>query len=176
MPNRSQRRQRLGRPPKAPGEARTELVRVYLSPAERGEVGRFARACGVREAELMRRLALGQDPRLGASRVEASREAEPQADIRFRLPAAEKELLEAEARREGLLLGAYLRKAALERGGSGLSEADAMRLVYELNAVGNNLNQAVRDAHAGSRRSHDWEALRVQLRDLLTRLTLAYVR
>lgn len=176
MPNRSPRRQRLGRPPKAPGDARTELVRVYLSPAEHAEIARFARACGVREAELMRRLALGHDPRLGPSRIDPSGEPDPQADIRFRLPLAEKALLEAAARREGLLLGAFLRKAAFERGDAVLADADAMRLVYELNAVGNNLNQAVRDGHAGVRRVHDWEALRAQLHDLLTKLTLTYVR
>ncbi|TWT95377.1 hypothetical protein Pla108_35250 [Botrimarina colliarenosi] len=176
MPNEPQRRQRLGRPPKAPGDARTELVRVYLSPLERAEVAQFAHACGVREAELMRRLALGHDPRLGPSRVDPAGEAEEQADVRFRLPLAEKVLLDTAARREGLLLGAYLRRAAFERGEPGLTDAAAMRLVYELNAIGNNLNQAVRDAHAGSRRTHDWEGIAAQLRAILTQLALTYVR
>lgn len=176
MPDEPTRRQRLGRPRKAPGDARTELVRVYLSPAEHAEVGVFASACGVRAAELMRRLALGQDPRLGASRVERAEEAEASVDVRFRLPLAEKELLDTAARREGLLLGAFLRKAAFERGGAVVSDADAMRLVYELNAVGNNLNQAVRDLHAGSARRHDWEALRAQLDAILTQVALTYVR
>lgn len=176
MPNEPPRRQRLGRPRKAPGDARTELVRVYLTPAEQAEVGVFASACGVRVAELMRRLALGRDPRLGASRVDRAGEAEPHVDVRFRLPLAEKELLDAAARREGLLLGAYLRKAAFERSGPVVSDADAMRLAYELNAIGNNLNQAVRDLHAGSTRRHDWEALRAQLQTILTRVALTYVR
>ena len=176
MPEEPQRRQRLGRPRKPPGAARTELVRVYLSPVEHAEVGVFAHACGVRAAELMRRLALGQDPRLGASRVERSGEAEAHVDVRFRLPLAEKELLDSAARKEGLFLGAFLRKAAFERGGAVVNDADATRLLYELNAVGNNLNQAVRDAHAGSRRVHDWEALRALLDRVLTEVALTYVR
>lgn len=170
------KRQRLGRPPKPPGEARTELVRVYLSPIERAEITAYAHAHGLREAELLRRVGLGHDPRYGPSRVDPAKNAEASAEVRFSLPLAEKKLLDAAARKEGLFLGAYLRKAAFERGLSAISESEAMRLIHELNAIGNNLNQAVRDRHAGSQRQRDWEALRHQLNEILTQVALHYVR
>lgn len=175
-PNEPPKRQRLGRPRKPPGEARTELVRVYLSPIEQAKITAYAHAHGMREAELLRQIGLGHDPRYGNSRVDPAAEAEASVEIRFRLPQAEKELLDSAARKEGLFLGAYLRKAGFERGESGLGEADSMRLLYELNAIGNNLNQAVRSLHAGSTRRQDWQALRSELDTILTKLALHYVR
>lgn len=46
------------------------------------------------------------------------------------------------------------------------------RLLHELNAIGNNLNQAVRDMHAGSTRHHDWEALRALLEQAILKVAL----
>lgn len=45
-------------------------------------------------------------------------------------------------------------------------------LLHELNAIGNNLNQAVRDVHTGSARQRDWEALRDLLEEVLLRVAL----
>ena len=54
------------------------------------------------------------------------------------------------------------------RGGGGFDP----RLLHELNAIGNNLNQAVRDMHAGSDRKHDWEQLRALLEAAIIRVAL----
>lgn len=45
-------------------------------------------------------------------------------------------------------------------------------LLEALNRVGNNLNQAVRDMHADSKRKHDWEQIRVLLEDVLIQIAL----
>lgn len=54
------------------------------------------------------------------------------------------------------------------RGGDGCDP----RLLHELNAVGNNLNQAVRDMNAGSTRRHDWDALRGLLEQAILKVAL----
>lgn len=45
-------------------------------------------------------------------------------------------------------------------------------LLESLNRIGNNLNQAVRDMHADSKRKHDWEQIRQLLEDVLLQVAL----
>jgi len=45
-------------------------------------------------------------------------------------------------------------------------------LLESLNRIGNNLNQAVRDMHAESKRKHDWEQIRQLLEDVLIQIAL----
>ena len=47
------------------------------------------------------------------------------------------------------------------------------RLLYELNAIGVNLNTALRDVLSDSRRIHDWEELRELLHDVILKVALA---
>ena len=94
------------------------------------------------------------------------------AELRLYLSLAEKERLQADARSAGLRPADYVREliaghrpAILESQAHGNP-----RLLLELNAIGNNLNQAVRDMHAESTRRHDWEELRRLLQSALERV------
>ena len=94
--------------------------------------------------------------------------------LRVFLNDAEEMKLKADAKAAGLSVPDYVRaviagKKLFVRGTS--SPADP-RLLNELNAIGNNLNQAVRDVHAGSRRSHDWEELRDMLESVLVKVAM----
>lgn len=96
------------------------------------------------------------------------------AEVRLYLSAAEKARLETDAHAAGMRSADYLRQliaghrpVAIE--GSSIGNP---RLLLELNAIGNNLNQAVRAMHVGSRRKHDWEQLRALLESVLERVAL----
>ena len=93
------------------------------------------------------------------------------AEVRCRLTPAEKLKLTEDARACGLSAAEYVRRLVLGHKPCGRGECDP-RLLYELNAVGNNLNQAVRDVHAGRQRHHDWDELRNDLRRLLDKVAL----
>ncbi|MEM7811346.1 MAG: plasmid mobilization relaxosome protein MobC [Planctomycetota bacterium] len=108
------------------------------------------------------------------------RPRKPADDLRtrraqLRLTEAEKQRLAENAAKAGLAEAEYLRKLILGHKPRGVAAADP-QLLFELNAIGNNLNQAVRDAHAGRSSEHDWQALRHQLRSVLARAAQACVR
>ena len=85
-------------------------------------------------------------------------------EVRTFLTMSEKQRLSDDATTAGLRPAEYVRQLiAGHRPNARASKSCDPRLLLELNAIGNNLNQAVRDMHAGSERKHDWE----QLRDLL---------
>ncbi|WP_437186771.1 plasmid mobilization protein [Planctomicrobium sp. SH668] len=93
-------------------------------------------------------------------------------ELRLYLTLPEKERIEEDARTAGLRPAEYIRRliaghrpASIESRSSGNP-----RLLLELNAIGNNLNQAVRDIHAGSTRQHDWENLQGLLEIALQRV------
>ena len=95
-------------------------------------------------------------------------------ELRLYLTLAEKQRLDDDAQAAGIRPAEYVRQlidghrpATLESRPYGNP-----RLLLELNAIGNNLNQAMRDLHAGSRRQHDWEQLRDLLQDVLIRIAL----
>ena len=86
------------------------------------------------------------------------------AEVRTFLTIAEKQKLSDDAATAGMRPAEYVRQLiAGHRPKAMATKSCDPRLLLELNAIGNNLNQAVRDMHAGSERKHDWE----QLRDLL---------
>ena len=93
-------------------------------------------------------------------------------DVRARLSIAEKLKLTADAERCGMSEAAYIRSLIAGHTPQAAGRSDP-RLLNELNAVGNNLNQAVRDMHAGRRQKQDWETVRKQLVDVLERVALA---
>lgn len=94
------------------------------------------------------------------------------AELRLYLTLAERQQLDEDAHAAGVRPAEYVRRliaghrpAAI----AGKTSANA-RLLLELNAIGNNLNQAVRDMHAESTRQHDWEELRSMLQAALERI------
>ena len=95
-------------------------------------------------------------------------------ELRLYLTLAEKQRLDEDATAAGLRPAEYMRQLI---DGHRPTQLDSPRfsnprLLLELNAIGNNLNQAVRDIHAGSRRQHDWEQLRAMLEDVLIRISI----
>lgn len=93
-------------------------------------------------------------------------------ELRLYLSLAERQRLDEDAAAAGLRPSEYVRRlisghkpAAID----GRSVGNP-RLLMELNAIGNNLNQAVRDMHTGSQRRHDWEYLHGLLQTALRRV------
>lgn len=82
--------------------------------------------------------------------------------------------LREDAASTGMSIHDYVRaliaehKPAIRGGGRGVDP----RLLYELNAIGNNLNQAVARMNAGSTKRHDWDALRLLLQDVILKVAL----
>jgi hypothetical protein len=99
-------------------------------------------------------------------------------ELRLYLSLAEKQRLDEDAHVAGMRPADYVRRlitghrpAAIESKSFGNP-----RLLLELNAIGNNLNQAVRDLHAGSTRHHDWDYLQQLLQAALERVAFGDVR
>ncbi len=99
-------------------------------------------------------------------------------ELRLYLSLAEKQRLDEDAHAAGVRPAEYVRRliaghrpAALDR-----SPFGNPRLLLELNAIGNNLNQAVRDLHAESTRRHDWDYLQQLLQAALERVAFGDVR
>lgn len=87
---------------------------------------------------------------------------------------AEETKLKADAKAAGLSVPRYVRslidgKKLFVRGTS--SPADP-RLLNELNAIGNNLNQANKYGHIGGDRQADWDELRDMLESVLVKVAL----
>ncbi|WP_437186707.1 plasmid mobilization protein [Planctomicrobium sp. SH668] len=93
-------------------------------------------------------------------------------ELRLYLTLSEKERLDTEAHAVGLRPSEYVRRVVLEQRLTTIERCSTgnPRLLLELNAIGNNLNQAVRDVHAGSTRQHDWEELHGLLEIALQRV------
>ncbi len=98
-------------------------------------------------------------------------------EVRVFLTAAEKEKLVEDAGLAGFRPAEYLRQliAGHRPQAGGRTEPCDPHLLLELNAIGNNLNQAVRDVHAGSTRQHDWENLKALLEEVLEKVVLDHV-
>lgn len=95
-------------------------------------------------------------------------------EVRARLSLAEKQKLLEDAQAAGLSEAEYVRRLIAGHKPQGRGQSDA-RLLFELNAIGNNLNQAVRDVHVGSSRQHDWKTLQRRLEDVLVKVALSHV-
>ena len=95
-------------------------------------------------------------------------------EVRARLSLAEKQQLLEDAQAAGLSEAEYIRRLIAGHKPQGRGQSDP-RLLFELNAIGNNLNQAVRDVHAGSTRQHDWQDLRRRLEEILVKVALSHV-
>ncbi len=167
-------KRKLGRPPKAPAERRTERVDVFFSVAERVKLTEDARACGLSPAAYIRKLVAGYRP---------TAQAEQTADPRLLLE------LNAIGNNLGQTVASmncdHPAKAAwraLKRDLQDMLQRVALeeisvspRLVVKLNAVGTLLNRAVADLHAGSSRSHDWQAIYESLHGLLLEVATSHV-
>lgn len=101
-------------------------------------------------------------------------------ELRLYLTIPERTKLDEDARAAGMSPARYLRKLIAGQRPATLHEraghTSNARLLLELNAIGNNLNQAMRDVHAGSTRQHDWEQLRVMLQAALEKVVFDDVR
>lgn len=95
-------------------------------------------------------------------------------EIRVYLTQEEKAVIAEKARRAAMREGEYLRDRGLgyqPRDMAPVLPVDPHylsalnQLWWNLSAIGNNLNQAVRDGHAESARHHDWHALYHEVRD-----------
>ncbi|QDT37682.1 plasmid mobilization protein [Stratiformator vulcanicus] len=96
-------------------------------------------------------------------------------EVRARLSLTEKQKLTDDARTAGLSEAEYVRRLIAGHKPQGSGRCDP-RLLYELNAIGNNLNQAVRNLHAGRTQRESWEELRRQLEEALTKVAIGDVR
>lgn len=167
-------KRRLGRPPKAPAQRRTERVDVFFSVAERVKLNEDAQACGLSPAAYVRKLVAGYRP---------ASQAEHTADPRLLLE------LNAIGNNLGQTLTAmdsdHPAKAAWRQIKRDLQDVLQMvalaevsvppKLVVQLNAAGTLLNRAVADMHAGSARQHDWQAICETLHGLLLEVATSHV-
>jgi len=102
-----------------------------------------------------------------ASASEEAAAAAKEERIGLRLSAADKRAISVKAQRAGLSVGDYMRRAAL---GKTIVERVPPELRKELGAVGNNLNQLTRIAHAGKLPGVGIEALNELVERLLKTL------
>ena len=92
----------------------------------------------------------------------------------LRFTIAEMNHVRAQADAAGLDVAEYIRRRAVgyvAPAGTGRRGADP-RLIGELNALGNNVNQLARAVHRGSRFTDQWEALAQRVGEILERLLL----
>jgi len=165
-------KRKLGRPPKDPAELRTQLLRVFFSPAEKLKLSRDATACGLGPAAYVRQLVAGHHP---SSPVDDS--ADPQ--LLLELNAIGNNLNQTvglvrthpQAKLKWQQLH-RLNEDVLAKVALGNSRVPPKQLV-RLNHLGTMLNRAVADRHAGSTRKHGWQeiyvALQSDLREVLDR-------
>lgn len=108
---------------------------------------------------------------LGRPRIDPSlRRTKP---LRLFLSEAEDAKLREDAAATGMNRHAYVRALVAGRTPSAKTGGGYdPRLLHELNAIGNNLNQAVRDMNSGSDRMHDWEQLREELQAAILKVAL----
>jgi len=108
--------------------------------------------------------------RFGRPRINpAERRTKP---LRMFLNEAESAQLRENAAAVGMNRHDYVRALIAGHKPQAKSGGYDPRILNELNAIGNNLNQAVRDMHAGSQRRRDWEALRDLLQTALLQVAL----
>jgi len=93
-------------------------------------------------------------------------------ELRLYLTLPERQRLDEDAREAGLRPAEYIRRLIAGHRPASIESQSVgnPRLLLELNAIGNNLNQAMRDLHAGSSRQHDWEELHGLLEIALQRV------
>jgi hypothetical protein len=93
-------------------------------------------------------------------------------ELRLYLSLPEHQRLEEDALAAGLRPPEYVRRLVAGHRPAHIEQLSFgnPRLLLELNAIGNNLNQAVRDMNAGSTRRHDWEELQGLLEICLQRV------
>ena len=92
----------------------------------------------------------------------------------IRFTAAEMNHVRSQADAAGLDVAEYIRRRAVGYvvpAGTGRRGADP-RVIGELNAIGNNVNQLARSVHRGSRFTGRWDALAEQLGEVIERLVL----
>jgi len=87
--------------------------------------------------------------------------------IEFRVAATDKRTIEAKAKRAGLSVADYMRRAAL---GKTIVERVPLDLRRQIGAAGNNLNQLARLANSGKLPGAGIEALNELIERLLTTL------
>jgi hypothetical protein len=108
------------------------------------------------------------EPLLSADPAPNSQEkASKEAHINLRIAATDKRIIEGKARRAGLSVADYMRRAAL---GKTIVERVPPELRKELGTVGNNLNQLTLIAHAGKLPGVGIEALNELVERLLKTL------
>lgn len=93
-------------------------------------------------------------------------------ELRLYLSLSERQRLEEDAQAAGLRPAEYVRRLIVGHRPAVLDSRPFgnPRLLVELNAIGNLLNQAVRDMHIGSPRWHDWQHLHGLLETALQRV------
>ncbi len=99
-------------------------------------------------------------------------------EIRLYLTPAEKQRLLDDSRTAAKRPADYLRELITGHRPAALAGRRSCdpRFLLELNAIGNNLNQAVRDMHLDHPRRHDWQQLQVLLKAALERAAFGNVR
>jgi len=108
------------------------------------------------------------EPLISSDPTPSSEEnASKEEHINMRIAAIDKRTIEAKAKRAGLSVADYMRRAAL---GKTIVERVPPELRKELGAVGNNLNQLTRIAHAGKLPGVGIEALNELVERLLKTL------
>ena len=97
-------------------------------------------------------------------------------EMRLYLSLAERQRLEEDAETAAMRPAEYIRRLIMGHKPAAIENRKFgnPRLLLELNAIGNNLNQAVRDMHTGSQRKHDWEQLRSLLESVLERVAASH--
>ena len=98
------------------------------------------------------------------------------ASTRADLTLLEKQFLRDQARAAGMTEAAYVRRRVLGLPITVPKPKTDVRLLYELNAIGVNLNQLARNVNSGRVGVHalDWDVVRAELHKVLSKVGAAF--